>query len=256
MSFIAKFTSKNTSSRALGRTPDAACAYVIGDVHGCLAKLKSLISKIELHALDQNNIEHVKIIFLGDLIDRGPSSYEVIEFLMNEKLDFAEIIFLMGNHEEIFLEVLNGNSNKIAPWFEHGGMETARSYGIENLGEVFSNPERLLARIQQKVPSPHIDFISNFQDYYILGGYLCVHAGLRPRKPLRKQKSRDMHWIREPFLSFQGNFSHKVIHGHSIVKQPQILHNRIAIDTGAYTGSALTAAYLDGSRVSFLQSGT
>jgi len=252
---------KPNSNRKIGkltpRGPVARCAYVIGDVHGCLIELKDLMGKIERHAANiagAPDMKSVDIVFLGDLIDRGPSSNKVLNFLIAYKPEFANVIFLMGNHEEIFLDVLSGNSKKTLPWLDHGGMACARSYDVENLGQVYSDPDHVTYRIQRQVPQSHIDFISGFKDYYIFGDYLCVHAGIKPRVPLERQSPRDMRWIRDRFLSYEKPHEYTVIHGHSIVKKPEVHNNRIAIDTGAYGGGALTAVFIREDDVEFIQS--
>jgi len=126
-------------------------AYVIGDVHGCFDELIELLKLIEQDAktLDAGP---KTIVFLGDLMDRGPKSNEVLEYLSNFNPDYADTIYLMGNHEEVFVRVLSGSIGALTSWFGFGGRECVRSYGVKNLGEILSNPESLLLRIQERVP--------------------------------------------------------------------------------------------------------
>ena len=137
-------------------------AYVIGDIHGCYAELCELLDLIEqdIKSLDDSP---KYVVFLGDLMDRGPQSKEVIEHLMNYQPDYATPVFLMGNHEEVFLNVLSGSVGALTSWFEFGGRSCVRSYGVSNLGEILSYPDNVLSRVQNKVPQSHIDFVQSFQ---------------------------------------------------------------------------------------------
>lgn len=227
-------------------------AYAIGDVHGCYDKLIELLGLIEADCTKFPDMKK-KIIFLGDLIDRGPKSAEIIEFLSTYNPEFADVVFLMGNHEEVFLKVLEGSQRSLAAWFEFGGRECVRSYGMINLSRIHSDPENLLAEIQIRVPEEHHKFISRFENYHITGKYLCVHAGIRPKIPLKKQTSKDMRWIREKFLSYEKPHPYVVVHGHTVSAEPEILSNRIGIDTGAHKNGPLTAVRLSGDYISILQ---
>ena len=121
-----------------------------------------------------------------------------------------------------------------------------RSYGVKNLGEILTSPENLLFRIQEKVPQSHIDFIESFQETFQFGPYLCVHAGIKPRVPIEKQTTKDLRWIRKEFIKYTKPHPFIIVHGHTIVETPQVLPNRIPIDTGTYEGGPLTAVRLGG----------
>ena len=218
-------------------------AYVIGDIHGCYAELCELLDLIkqDIKSLDDSP---KYIVFLGDLMDREPQSKEVIEHLMNYKPEYATPVFLMGNHEEVFLNVLSGSVGALTSWFEFGGRSCVRSYGVSNLGEILSYPDNVLSRIQNKVPQSHIDFIQSFKETFQFGPYLCVHAGIRPRVAIEKQRTRDLRWIRQEFMEYKKPHPLIIVHGHTIVEEPEILSNRIAVDTGTYEGGPLTAVRL------------
>lgn len=224
--------------------PDSDMVYVIGDVHGCFDELCDLMTQIEAD-IYSNPGKSAKIVFLGDLIDRGPASYQVVQLLKDFRPHYAKFVFLKGNHEEVFLDVLKGDATKLQSWFEFGGRECARSYGVRNLGEVLINPKGLLKRIQDQVPKDHVEFLDTFKDYFIHGRFLCVHAGIRPGVKLEKQTRDDMLWIRKRFIESKKQYSHIVIHGHTIVDTIEIHPNRIAIDTGAYSGGALSAVKIE-----------
>ena len=230
-------------------------AYVIGDVHGCMDALQQLLEKIQNHNHAQKHAK-TTIIFLGDLIDRGPDSRAVVEFLSTFAPNFAKVEFLMGNHEEVFLSILSGDSDSISSWFGFGGRACARSYGVENLGQVNIDPTPLFYQLKRKVPKAHVHFISSFKDYHVFGNFLCVHAGIRPKVKLENQKASDFRWIRSGFLKYEKPHSHIVVHGHTIVDLPTHYGNRIAIDTGAYKtsgeGGLLTALCIDENSTEFL----
>ena len=218
-------------------------AYVIGDIHGCYDELCELLSLIERDAQSLEDGPKY-IVFLGDLMDRGPKSNEVIEHLRTFNPDYAKPIFLMGNHEEVFLNVLSGSVSALTSWFGFGGRACVRSYGVTNLGEILINPENVLFRIQDAVPQSHIDFIESFDETFQFGPYLCVHAGIKPRVPIEKQSTRDLRWIRKEFMAYEKPHPFIIVHGHTIVEKADIRHNRIAIDTGTYEGGPLTAIRL------------
>lgn len=217
--------------------------YVIGDVHGCYDHLTVLLRKIEAHCED-NDITNAKLVFVGDLMDRGQKSRQVISLIMRLDEVFDEVICIMGNHEEFFLRVLDGDVHALKSWFQFGGMDTARSYGVENLGEYLFKPEAVVKRIQDKVPEAHHEFIANFRDAYKTGTYLCVHAGIKPGVAIEDQDPYDLRWIRDDFLSYKKPHPLTVVHGHTIVEEAEFHSNRIAIDTGVYEGNALTALFL------------
>lgn len=249
MSFFSKFKRKPD---VIPSGPDGQRAYIIGDIHGCMDALKKLLADIEKHNQVRDKTK-TTLIFLGDLIDRGPQSREVVEFLSQYAPDFAEVIFLSGNHEEVFLAILAGDSDSIRAWFGFGGRACARSYGVKDLGQINIDPTPVLHDLIRKVPKHHIEFLSRFKDYHVFGDYVCVHAGIKPKIKLEEQSSHDLRWIRTAFLNYTKKHSHIVVHGHTIIEAPTHYGNRIAIDTGAYKeDGSLTALCIDGTEIRFL----
>lgn len=243
------FKKKNAQPPASG--PEGERAYVIGDIHGCYDAMIELLKKIDAVDADKPKAQ-TSLIFLGDLIDRGPASKEVVEFLSKLSDASGSSVFLMGNHEEVLLDIVNGNADMVGPWFEFGGRSCARSYGVTDLGQVNIDPYPLAQQISQKVPQHHVDFIASFKDYHLFGDFLCVHAGIRPKQALDKQSSKDMRWIREPFLSYTKDHPYVVVHGHTVIETATDHGNRIAIDTGAGKDGTLTALCIDGTDRSFI----
>ncbi len=245
------FFKSKQAKNTIASGPLGERAYIIGDVHGCLDALHNLLHKIEQHNAEQKQAKTC-IVFLGDLIDRGPHSKGVIDFLSTYSPDFAELVFLMGNHEEVFLDILSGSSDALTSWFGFGGKPCARSYEVENLGQIHIDPTPLVHQLIQNVPQHHKDFISGFKDYFIFGDYLCVHAGISPRVKLENQKPHHLRWIRKPFINYKKKHPYIIVHGHTVVEQATNYGNRIALDTGAGKGGNLTALCIEGSSTHFL----
>ena len=228
-----------------------ARAYAIGDVHGCLAQLDRLIGCIE-DDLEDRPVKEAFLIFVGDLIDRGPDSAGVIERLRTYSRPGVKPIFLTGNHEEYFLRVLAGEHGVLDNWLDYGGKQCAESYGVSAEQLVALPEDQAIALLRRQVPDSHRRFLKGFGDTFRFGDYLFVHAGIRPGLPLEQQSRADLRWIREPFLQDGGDHGFVVVHGHTIVESVEELPNRIAIDTGAYRSGVLSALVIDGAERRFL----
>jgi len=229
------------------RQPSGAAnarAYVVGDVHGCLEELNQLLAMVETD-LSRHPVEKAFLVFVGDLIDRGPDSAGVIERLRTYRHPRVRTVFLAGNHEEYFLRVLAGEEGVLDAWLRYGGRECAQSYGVDT-ERLYLMPEgEAAAYLRQRVSQAHRDFLESMGDTFRFGDYLIVHAGIRPGVPLDEQSRSDLRWIREPFLHDKGEHGFVVIHGHTIVDEVEERPNRIGIDTGAYRTGVLTALVLE-----------
>ena len=218
--------------------------YAIGDVHGRDDLLGELLRKIEAdHAA--RGPANLILVFLGDLVDRGASSAQVVERLRTYRPSGARVIFLAGNHEEVMLRILDGDVGVLPDWLRFGGAECLRSYGLEPKRLRHMEPGEALAAIRAAIPPNHADFLHSFDDTFRAGGYLFVHAGIRPGVPLDEQARADLRWIREPFLSDRAEHGFVVVHGHTVREQVEERANRIGIDTGAYRSGVLTALGLE-----------
>jgi len=156
---IKKFLGRKPKEIKTFKTPEGQAAYVIGDIHGCFEAMKDLLGNIDDHAQIHAQNGYL-LVFLGDLMDRGPQSKDVIEFCMTYTRPNVDIVFLKGNHEEVFLKVLeDGDADRLGAWFQFGGKKCLSSYGVDNFGEIHMNPESLLNRAQSMVPKSHIKFI-------------------------------------------------------------------------------------------------
>ncbi|MGI8704748.1 MAG: metallophosphoesterase family protein, partial [Sphingomicrobium sp.] len=234
------------------RGPRGRRAYVIGDVHGCLDLLEQLLTSIEEEIREQPKSK-TSIVFLGDLIDRGPASAQVIERLRTYSPQGASTHFVMGNHEEVMLRVLSGEASLLAKWLQFGGAETLRSYGVEPRELAGMSSADLVPYLQQAIPDDHVEFLDSFADSISFGGYLFVHAGIRPGVDLSEQAQSDLRWIREPFLGDITDHGFVVVHGHTITNSVEVTANRIGIDTGAFCTGRLTALAIERSKRWLLQ---
>lgn len=220
-------------------------AYVIGDIHGRLDLLEELLAKIHAE-LQHRASPKTLLVFVGDLIDRGPSSAQVIERLRNYDRTGIETVFLLGNHEEVLLRILRGDTSLVSSWLEFGGLQCLESYGVETTQLRGRLSETVIELAQTAVPASHVEFLESFVDSCRFGDYLFVHAGIRPGIEIEQQLQSDLRWIRDPFLSDNSDHGFVVVHGHTITRDVDERPNRIGIDTGAYRTGVLTALAIEG----------
>ena len=218
--------------------------YAIGDIHGRLDLLDQLLALIDADDAGRSDAE-CQLIFLGDLIDRGPDSAGVVERARAIHAAAPSTQLLMGNHEEVFLKALDGDEKAMRFFCRIGGRETILSYGISESDYLRFDHEQLIAAMQQAVPASHRDFLASFSDMFVIGDYAFVHAGIRPGMPLAEQRPGDLRWIREPFLDSDESHECVVIHGHTITEAVDFRANRIGIDTGAHLTGKLTCLGLE-----------
>jgi serine/threonine protein phosphatase 1 len=224
--------------------PKGIRIYCIGDIHGCHDLLIKLINAIELDAQDYP--DRVLLIYLGDFIDRGTSSKEVIDFIINYQNNRFESIFIRGNHEQTLLDFFNEDTMDKA-WFSFGGMATLASYGVR-INKIPTRHEDFLYLQQQLsnlLPVNHYQFLKETRLSYSIGSYFFVHAGINPHQALNDQYAEDLMWIRDEFINYKKPFEKIIVHGHTVTTKPEILPNRIGIDTGAYMSGILSCVVLE-----------
>ena len=226
-------------------------AYAIGDIHGRLDLLDQLLEKIKADIGARHHSKN-RVIFLGDLIDRGPQSAQVIERLSKWRPTDCTTIFLSGNHEDVFLRVLAGEVGIMRNWLKFGGAECLLSYGVSPAAIANKSEVAALSDIKAAIPLAHQNFVAGFADTFRFGDFLYVHAGIRPGIALTVQSQEDLRWIREPFLGDDSNHGFVVVHGHTISNHVDERSNRIGLDTGAYRTGILTAMAVEGSERWFL----
>lgn len=227
--------------------------YCIGDIHGRADLLAELQQTILADAADFDG--RCQLLYLGDYVDRGEQSRQVLDLLTAGPPTGFEQIHLLGNHEQAMLDFLL-DPVAMAGWLTWGGSATLRSYGI-HVGLVGSRQELLAARdrLAAKLPQSHHALLESCLPAHAEGSYYFVHAGVRPGVPLEKQAIEDQLWIREEFTHSQANHGAIVVHGHSISEQVEFRPNRIGIDTGAFCTGVLTALVLEGEQQRLLQTG-
>ena len=194
--------------------------YAVGDIHGCLAPLQALVAEIHPTPADE-------VVFLGDYVDRGPQSKEVVEYLLAffSARPGPRVRFLLGNHEQMLLDFLAGKDRFL--FLYNGGSATIESYGG-------------IAGI----PLSHIQFFKQLLPYYETAEYLFVHAGIRPGIPLAEQDPQDLLWIRHEFFGYEGRFPKTIVFGHTPMEEVFMAEDRIGIDTGCVYGGKLTGLLL------------
>ena len=227
------------------RGPKGHRAYVVGDVHGRLDLLDELLDEIH-RDIAQRPAAKILLVFLGDLIDRGPKSAQVVERLRKYRREGVRTVFLLGNHEEVMLRILKGEAEHVPSWLRFGGAQCLESYGTDPRPIAAASHEVALSTIRAAVPGSHVEFLKGFADTCRFGDYLFVHAGIRPGVPLDRQSQSDLRWIREPFLADEADHGFVVVHGHTISPSVDERSNRIGIDTGAYRTGVLTALAIEG----------
>jgi serine/threonine protein phosphatase 1 len=231
--------------------PAGLRVYGVGDIHGRLDLLNALTKKIGEDA-QSARAEKTLHIFLGDYIDRGPHSADVISRLLEIQENNAASIFLRGNHEQALLDFLR-NPSSYWKWCKYGAEETLLSYGIDP--PLFDDDGVILEKRQalvEAMPPEHLAFFEGTTFAFSVGDYFFAHGGVRPGVPLAEQDPNDLMWIREEFLSSTQLFEKTVVHGHSPNRKPQVRSNRIGVDTLAYLTGHLTAVVLEGSKRWFI----
>lgn len=230
------------------RLSEDQCVYAVGDIHGRYDLLTVLLEKIWADAAGKTN----SLVFLGDYVDRGPDSKQVVEYLSTLDRPAWEIVRLRGNHEQLLLEFLEVPEVYQA-WRDFGGAETLWSYGVKPPN--FSDSKEIARAHEEfvaKLPDSHRAFLNSLPFAHTIGGYHFVHAGIRPGVPLERQVPEDLLWIRDEFLFSNASFEKIIVHGHSPSYVPINRTNRIGVDTGAYATDCLTAVKLIGENCTFL----
>jgi len=235
------------NQRAAARLPDGLRIYAIGDIHGRADLLESLLLQIDEDCRLYPSRRPI-VVFIGDYIDRGPASREVLDLLLGYERT-KETIFLRGNHET-FVHRFLSKPAVLDEWRLYGGLETLVSYGLKpSINPSGLERARLAKELAMSITKRHIEFLESLDLSFSCGDFLFVHAGIRPGVPLRKQREEDLLWIREEFLSCEQQFEKFVVHGHTPVDTTDIRSNRINIDTGAFATGRLTCIVIEGSSI-------
>ena len=230
--------------------PPGERVYAVGDIHGRLDLFSALADAINDDD-SRAGKARTTVILLGDLVDRGPASAQVIDFARRWQ-EQRKVRILTGNHEEMFLRSFD-DLEMFRHFLRHGGRETIMSYGVPRRDFVAADLQEAQAIMRRAVPEADRAFLEGFEDMISIGDYLFVHAGIDPGVPLGEQRRQDLRWIREPFLSHGEPHELMIVHGHTIREEPDECSNRIGIDTGAFMSGRLTALMLEGASRRFIE---
>lgn len=236
----------------LSGIPENQRIYAIGDIHGRFDLAFRLLEAIRNELRVLTSPIEAMVITLGDLIDRGPQSRQVVE-LMHLMRDDPLFRFqaLKGNHEAMFLATLDGQGTMWNEWLDFGGSETLLSYGIE--APRTKSPRLLRQSVARQIPVEDILFLQGLPSAISVGDYFFCHAGARPGVPLAQQNENDLLWIRRGFSDIDHGFEKIIVHGHTPVPVAEIRRHRINIDTGAYESGRLSAVVLEGKSIRILE---
>jgi serine/threonine protein phosphatase 1 len=210
-----------------------------GDVHG----------RFDLLQRFPENKLGAQLIFLGDMIDRGDQSADVLRVLFA----IPDLICLMGNHEEMMLDFIAQPQSHGGRWLRYGGLQTLDSFGVSGVAETSSGGELEYARdaLVDAMGRNLLDWVSNLPKCWTSGNVAFVHAGANPTVPIDAQSNRTLLWGHKDFGKIARKDEMWIVHGHTITDKPEIKPGIISIDTGAYATGNLTAATIAPGDVSF-----
>ena len=226
--------------------------YAIGDIHGHLDLLRAVH---DLIADDMARYGTGQLVHVGDLVDRGPDSRGVVEYLRQGIANGQDWVVLKGNHDRMFNLFLDDPAaqdpglRSVYSWLHPklGGGTTLGSYGVVNASD------RPVAKVHAEavdlVPQAHVDFLASRPTWHRVGDVIFVHAGVRPGLPMVQQAEDDLVWIRQGFLDHDGPFEALVVHGHTAIDTPTHYGNRVNIDSSAAYGGPLSTIVIDGDGV-------
>jgi len=226
--------------------------FAVGDIHGCADQLHKMLLLIKQDVSDRPT-QRVKIVFLGDYIDRGPENRRVIETLMSLETGGLDCVFLLGNHDERMIKFIEDPELVWDAMMRWGGVQTLASYGI--VAEPGEGEKSISDRLKTQVPAEHLQFLKSLKCFHVQDDFYFCHAGVRPGISLADQSEHDLIWIRDDFRSHKEPFEKVIVHGHTPQGEPEVEANRINVDTKCYETGVLTALVLEGNSHRFLQAG-
>jgi serine/threonine protein phosphatase 1 len=243
---------ERSEGRRTAQVPEGVRVYAIGDIHGRADLLAELFARIDAGHANFSGEKAIHV-FLGDYVDRGPYSRDVLDLLISRRRQYPAVC-LKGNHENYLVEFLK-NPIMLDEWRLYGGLNTLLSYGLApSLKPDAQETITLASNLNRIFPDSHRLFLNSLALSFICGDFFFVHAGVRPGIPLARQAQEDMTSIRNDFLLNEDAYEKVVVHGHTPVVKPDIRSNRINIDTGAYATGKLTCLVLERDRMSFIPS--
>lgn len=235
------------------RVPDGQRVYAIGDIHGRFDLASRLIAVIRAEARELPADIEIFVVGLGDFIDRGPQSRQVVDLLCGMTRDpVLSFLGLMGNHEAMLLGALDHTGPSWDDWLDLGGSETLASYGVHGAHNISAG--MLRGFVARHLPADHQLFLYGLRNMLVIGDYFFCHAGVRAGLPLSLQTAHDLHLIGTEFSAADDAFEKVIVHGHACVAEPQIRRHRINLDTGAHVSGVLSAVVLEGAEIRLIHS--
>ena len=226
-----ELTAAPTVAGQPARVPPGVCVYAVGDIHGRVDLVEHMHRLITDDAALLTPGTSKVVVYLGDYVDRGLESRQVIDFLIRDRLADFQAVHLLGNHDAWLLSFLVDPTIG-STWLRYGGDATMLSYGVQ-LGGPQDDPgffEQLQSSLRQRIPRHHVEFLQSLELSFESGDYLFVHAGVNPALPLDQQIADDLLWIREPFLNSRRDLGRVVVHGHTVDPDPIAPHDRLGFD--------------------------
>jgi serine/threonine protein phosphatase 1 len=241
---------RSAALRERPSVPNGRRVYAIGDIHGSADLLSELFARIDDDLKARPTADAVQVL-LGDYIDRGPTSRQVIDLLIARQRGH-DVILLKGNHEDVALQFLS-DPTTLSLWKNIGGLNTILSYGVTPTRTDDPQLQHAVATaFAHSMPDSHRRFLQGLALSFACGDFFFAHAGVRPGIPLQEQSQYDLLWIREDFLLHEEDFGKVIVHGHTPARDPDVRRNRINIDTGAYATGRLTCLVLEDDQMRFL----
>src|SRR5262245_15153352 len=250
---LKRFEKAPTPAASARWVPDGMRVYCVGDVHGRDDLLRQMAERVEAD-IENPSFDHAVTVFLGDYVDRGLGSIQVVEQLARGEWP-TPMIALAGNHEDLLITFLE-DEGVLEAWRSLGGLETLHSYGVD-VGPAMAKRDfgAVRAAFAARFPESHRQFLERLKVSTAIGDYFFCHAGVRPGVPLDRQNRDDLLTIRDTFLSSEVEYGKLVVHGHTPSVVPEIRPNRIGIDTAAYATGCLTCLVLEKDQRRFLHVG-
>ena len=230
--------------------------FAVGDIHGCKELLNVIHNKII--EVSKNKEGEKLLIYLGDYIDREPDIKGTIQTLIDFQPENFTKVFLLGNHEQMLLDFMDGKRNSLYIWLGNGGLETLESYGIDMNSYIdhsmeLKDEELIRKKFTRLLPFSHKNFFNQLILNYEWGNYFFVHAGINPDLPIEKQEKETMLWTREKnFFNPKMTCSKIIVHGHTPVEKIEKYPFRINLDTGSFYSGKLSCLKIENGKLSFL----
>lgn len=232
--------------------------FVIGDVHGRLDLLERILEQIDV-TIGDFDMSDPMLVFVGDLVDRGPASAGVLARVHELTTEFPNnVACLLGNHEQMMLDFLDAPVARQARWLRSGGAQTCESFGLVVPSDpgLVDQAETLARDLKDAAGEDLVNWMRQLPLQVRSGTVYLVHAAIDPGRPLEDQSARVLIWGHPEFLKHERSDGYWVVHGHTVAEEPVFAEGRIGVDTGAWkTGCLTSAVILPSGEVDFLQTG-